>query len=190
MSANCLPTQSKNRWSAKEPHAAASDRKNRVRPSRKGQSLRVPPGKIIKAQAMLNRWTFTTGDWPHLAYVRTHSCEGSANGRFCASHQGNAGKTICNRTHRHRIIPSASGDGWISCVRVFERPPNDLHHARPCCNFLSASTPTEIRLRKTGEVCRSCFARRAPADGSKPGAGNRKGVGKGRAGMCGSREIV
>ena len=53
MGAKCLPTQSKNRWSGKEPHAAASGRKNHVRPSRKIQSLRVPPGKIIKAQAML-----------------------------------------------------------------------------------------------------------------------------------------
>jgi len=53
MGAKCLPFHSTNRWSAKEPHAAASGRKNRVRPSRKIQSLRVPPGKIIKAQAML-----------------------------------------------------------------------------------------------------------------------------------------
>lgn len=53
MGAKCLPLHSTNRWSAKEPHTAASGRKNRVRPSRKIQSLRVPPGKIIKAQAML-----------------------------------------------------------------------------------------------------------------------------------------
>jgi hypothetical protein len=53
MGAKCFPIQSKNRWPAREPHAAASGRKNRVRPSRKIQSLRVPPGKIIKAQGML-----------------------------------------------------------------------------------------------------------------------------------------
>jgi len=53
MGAKCLPIQSKSKWSAREPHAAASERTNRVRPSRKIQSLRVPPGKIIKAQAML-----------------------------------------------------------------------------------------------------------------------------------------
>src|ERR1700733_1695415 len=53
MGAKCLPIQSKNRWSAREPHAAASGRKNRARPSRRIRALRVPPGKIIKAQAML-----------------------------------------------------------------------------------------------------------------------------------------
>src|ERR1700683_2199811 len=53
MSAKCHPIQSKSKWSAKELHAAASGRTNRVRPRRKIQSLRIPPGKIIKAQAML-----------------------------------------------------------------------------------------------------------------------------------------
>jgi hypothetical protein len=53
MGAKCLPIQSKNRWSAKEPRSAASRRKNRTSSSREAQSLRVPPGKIIKAQAML-----------------------------------------------------------------------------------------------------------------------------------------
>lgn len=50
MSANCLAFS---RRSAKEPHSAVSGRKNRARLGRKVQSLRVPPGKIIKAQAML-----------------------------------------------------------------------------------------------------------------------------------------
>jgi hypothetical protein len=50
MGANCLALS---RRSAKEPHSAVSGRKNRARLGRKVQSLRVPPGKIIKAQAML-----------------------------------------------------------------------------------------------------------------------------------------
>jgi DNA invertase Pin-like site-specific DNA recombinase len=53
MGAKCLPIQSKNRWSAKEPHAAASSRKNRAKPSGRIRALRVPAGKIIKAQAMV-----------------------------------------------------------------------------------------------------------------------------------------
>ena len=53
MGANCLPIHSQNGRSAKEPHPAASSRKNRATSRRKAQSLRVPPGKIIKAQAML-----------------------------------------------------------------------------------------------------------------------------------------
>jgi hypothetical protein len=50
MGANCLALT---RCSTKEPHSAASSRKNRVRRGRKAQTLRVPPGKILKAQAML-----------------------------------------------------------------------------------------------------------------------------------------
>jgi hypothetical protein len=53
MGAKCLPLYCTNRGSAKEPHAAASGRKNRVRPSRRIRVLRVPPGNIVKAQAML-----------------------------------------------------------------------------------------------------------------------------------------
>lgn len=53
MGANCIPIRSTNTRSAIEPHAAASGRKNRVRPSRRIRALRVPPGKTIKAQAML-----------------------------------------------------------------------------------------------------------------------------------------
>jgi hypothetical protein len=52
MGAKCLRLYCTNRGSVNEQHAAASGRKNRVRPSRKIQSLRIPPGKIIKAQAM------------------------------------------------------------------------------------------------------------------------------------------
>src|ERR1700722_11406505 len=37
----------------KKPHPTASSRKNCVKPGRKNQSPRVPPGKILKAQAML-----------------------------------------------------------------------------------------------------------------------------------------
>ena len=53
MGANSLPIHSQNGRSAKEPHAAASNRRKRARSVRKVQALRVPPGKIIKAQAML-----------------------------------------------------------------------------------------------------------------------------------------
>jgi hypothetical protein len=53
METNCFPIPSPNKCTTKEPRAAASNCKNRVRPSRKIQSLRVPQAKIIKAQSML-----------------------------------------------------------------------------------------------------------------------------------------
>jgi hypothetical protein len=53
MGANCLPIHSQNGRSTKVPHSAASNRRKRARSIRKVQPLRVPPGKIIKAQAML-----------------------------------------------------------------------------------------------------------------------------------------
>jgi hypothetical protein len=42
-----------NRGSKKVPHSASSSRKNPVTPRGKVNSLRVPPGKILKAEAML-----------------------------------------------------------------------------------------------------------------------------------------
>lgn len=53
MGANYLPIHARNGRSTKVPHSAASNRKKRERSVRKVQPLRVPPGKIIKAQAML-----------------------------------------------------------------------------------------------------------------------------------------
>jgi hypothetical protein len=53
MGANSLPIHSHNGRSTKVPHSAASNRKNHARSSREVRPLRVPPGKIIKAQAML-----------------------------------------------------------------------------------------------------------------------------------------
>ena len=53
MGANCLPIHSQNGRSTKVPHSAASNRRKRAKSIRKVQPLRVPPGKIIKAQAML-----------------------------------------------------------------------------------------------------------------------------------------
>jgi hypothetical protein len=50
MSANCIAL---NRRSAKEQHEATSSRKNHARKGRQIKALRIPPGKIIKAQAML-----------------------------------------------------------------------------------------------------------------------------------------
>ena len=41
------------RRSTKEPRSASSSRKNRVTPGQKVKSLRLPPGKLIQAQAML-----------------------------------------------------------------------------------------------------------------------------------------
>jgi len=41
------------RGSKKVPRSASSSRKNGVKPDRKFESLRVPPGKILKAEAML-----------------------------------------------------------------------------------------------------------------------------------------
>ena len=52
MSANCVRIPS-SKQPAKQPRAASSSSANRIRPERKVQKLRVPPGKIIKAQAML-----------------------------------------------------------------------------------------------------------------------------------------
>lgn len=53
MGAKCLPIYANDGRSAKVRRVASSSIKNRVRSRRKVQSLRVPPGKIIKAQAML-----------------------------------------------------------------------------------------------------------------------------------------
>jgi hypothetical protein len=53
MGANSLPIQSQNGRPTKELHSAASNRRKRARSIRKVQPLRVPSGKIIKAQAML-----------------------------------------------------------------------------------------------------------------------------------------
>ena len=53
MSANCVPIHRGKPRSAKQPRVASSSSDNRIRPGRKVQPLRVPPGKIIKAQAML-----------------------------------------------------------------------------------------------------------------------------------------
>lgn len=53
MGAKSLPIHSQNGRSTEVPHPTASNRKKRAKSRRKVQSLRVPPGKIIKAQAML-----------------------------------------------------------------------------------------------------------------------------------------
>jgi hypothetical protein len=53
MAANRASIHSTNRPTAKVRRVASSSVKKRVKPGRKVQSLRVPPGKIIKAQAML-----------------------------------------------------------------------------------------------------------------------------------------
>jgi hypothetical protein len=52
MSANCVPIHSKNPRSAKQPHAASSGIENPSSVGQKVQSLRIAPGKILKAQAM------------------------------------------------------------------------------------------------------------------------------------------
>src|ERR1700752_4701683 len=53
MSANCVPIHSKNPRSAKQPRVASSSNKGGNRNGRNAQSLRVAPGKIIRAQTML-----------------------------------------------------------------------------------------------------------------------------------------
>ena len=50
MSENCLALR---RRSTKEPHSAALSRKNRAMENRNGDSLRVSPGKIVRAQGLL-----------------------------------------------------------------------------------------------------------------------------------------
>jgi hypothetical protein len=53
MSASCVPIHPRKPQSAKRPRIAASNIESGIRGGRKVQSLRVAPGKIIKAQTML-----------------------------------------------------------------------------------------------------------------------------------------
>ena len=53
MSASCVPIHPRKPRSAKRPRIAASNIESGIRGGRKVQSLRVAPGKIIKAQTML-----------------------------------------------------------------------------------------------------------------------------------------
>ena len=53
MSASCVPIHPRKPQSAKRPRIAASNIESGIRGGRRVQSLRVAPGKIIKAQTML-----------------------------------------------------------------------------------------------------------------------------------------
>jgi hypothetical protein len=52
MSANCVPIQLKNPRSAKQPRAASSSIESTSPANQNVQSLRIAPGKILKAEAM------------------------------------------------------------------------------------------------------------------------------------------
>jgi hypothetical protein len=52
MSANCVPIQPKNPRPAKLPRVASSGIEDPTPAGRKLQSLRIAPGKILKAEAM------------------------------------------------------------------------------------------------------------------------------------------
>jgi hypothetical protein len=142
MSASCVPIHPRKPRSAKRPRIAASNIESGIRGGRKVQSLRVAPGKIIKAQTMLIEG-YSQREIGRVLHLSPHTVAKVVKTEdFQNFYPVAARAAVWNRVSGPRIVPRASCYGWKARVHFFERfgsRPRPRGNAKPRTRRASTS---------------------------------------------------